>query len=97
MFVYESVPGTTVLNLMLKEDGMEFSVEGPEDSQITVEMEADTEYEVFVGENPETNAETTDASEFSDEYIIDGIINETMMDDYTLYQYLTDADTNIYY
>ena len=51
MFVYESVPGTTVLNLTLKENGMEFSVEGPEDAQITVEMEADTEYEVFVGEN----------------------------------------------
>ena len=51
MFVYESVPGTTVLNLSLKENGMEFSVEGPEDAQITVEMEADTEYEVFVGEN----------------------------------------------
>ena len=27
MFVYESVPGTTVLNLTLKENGMEFSVE----------------------------------------------------------------------
>ena len=51
MFVYESVPGTAVLNLTLKENGMEFSVEGPEDAQITVEMEADTEYEVFVGEN----------------------------------------------
>lgn len=48
MFVYESVPGTTVKGLVQKEDGMEFSVEGPEDAQITVEMEEDTEYEIFV-------------------------------------------------
>ena len=51
---------------------------------------------VFVGESPKTDAETTDVSEFADEYI-DGIINETMMDDYTLYQYLTDANSKIYY
>ena len=33
----------------LKQDGssMEFEVEGAEDAQITVEMEADTEYEYF--------------------------------------------------
>ncbi|MGI6007053.1 MAG: endosialidase [Ruminococcus sp.] len=52
MFVYESVPGTTVNNLLLQENGMEFSVEGAEDAQITVEMEADTEYEVFIDEKP---------------------------------------------
>ena len=51
---------------------------------------------VFVGESPKTDAETTDVSELADEYI-DGIINETMMDDYTLYQYLTDANSKIYY
>lgn len=27
---------------------MDFHVEGPEDAQITVEMEPDTEYEVFI-------------------------------------------------
>ncbi|MDO4602764.1 MAG: endosialidase, partial [Eubacteriales bacterium] len=34
----------------LKQDGskMEFAVEGAEDAQITVELEADTEYEVFI-------------------------------------------------
>ncbi|MGI6012146.1 MAG: endosialidase [Ruminococcus sp.] len=52
IFVYESVPGTTVNSLMLQETGMEFSVEGAEDAQITVEMEADTEYEIFVDEKP---------------------------------------------
>ena len=34
-------------------------------------------------------------SELPDEYI-DPIVNQTMMDDYTLYQYLTDADAEIY-
>lgn len=50
MFVYESVPGTAVFQL--KQDGskMEFTVEGAEDAQITVEMEADTEYEVFIND-----------------------------------------------
>ena len=47
MFVYESVPGTAVFDL--KQDGsiMSFTVEGAEDAQITVEMEAETRYEVF--------------------------------------------------
>ncbi|MCH1982608.1 endosialidase [Ruminococcus sp. OA3] len=48
IFVYESVPGTTVTNLMLQENGMEFFVEGAEDAQITVEMEADTEYGIIL-------------------------------------------------
>lgn len=33
MFVYESVPGTTVTNMTCKEDGISFSVEGKEDAQ----------------------------------------------------------------
>lgn len=48
MFVYESVPGTTVLNLMATENEMIFQVEGPEDAQITLELEDETEYKVFV-------------------------------------------------
>ena len=48
MFVYESVPGTTVTNLNVTEDGMSFSVEGATDAQITVEMEESTSYQVFV-------------------------------------------------
>ena len=48
MFVYESVPGTAVTNMAASENGVEFEVEGPEDAQITVEMEPDTEYEVFI-------------------------------------------------
>lgn len=48
LFVYESVPGTVVTNLDVTAKGMSFEVEGYEDSQITVELAADTEYHVFV-------------------------------------------------
>ncbi|EEX21108.1 hypothetical protein BLAHAN_06211 [Blautia hansenii DSM 20583] len=48
MFVYESVPGTTVLDLEEKEDKMSFAVEGPQDAQITVEMEEDAEYKIVI-------------------------------------------------
>lgn len=49
MFLYESVPGTSVINFSEKEDGVEFEAEGAEDAQITVGLKDDTEYEVWVG------------------------------------------------
>lgn len=49
MFLYESVPGTSVLNFIEKDNGVEFVVEGDEDAQITVGLTDETEYEVFVG------------------------------------------------
>jgi hypothetical protein len=48
MFVYESVPGTTVLDMEIGNNGMVFSVEGNDNTQITVEMEADSEYRVLL-------------------------------------------------
>lgn len=48
MFLYESVPGTSVLHFVENEDGVEFIVEGSEDAQITIGLTDDTEYEVFV-------------------------------------------------
>lgn len=48
LFLYESVPGTSVLNFAEKQDGVEFIVEGDEDAQITIGLNDDTEYEVFV-------------------------------------------------
>lgn len=50
MFLYESVPGTSVLNFKETESGVEFVVEGAEDAQITVGLTDDTEYEVFVSD-----------------------------------------------
>lgn len=49
MFLYESVPGTSVNNLKETGEGMEFQVEGADDVQITLGLKDDTEYEVFVG------------------------------------------------
>lgn len=51
MFVYESVPGTAVNHLRVTDQGMSFEVEGPKDVQITVELEADTEYRTFINGN----------------------------------------------
>lgn len=48
MFVYESVPGTTVLNLDVEENKMSFTVEGPKDAQITVELEEDAQYKLVI-------------------------------------------------
>lgn len=49
MFLYESVPGTSVLSFKETATGVEFVVEADEDVQITVGLMDDTEYEVFVG------------------------------------------------
>jgi len=46
--LYESVPGTTVYNLTVDETGVDFEVEGAEDAQITVELEAGEEYKIFI-------------------------------------------------
>lgn len=48
MFAYESVPGTSVLNFSETTDGISFMAEGLEDAQITLGLEEDTEYEVFI-------------------------------------------------
>lgn len=48
MFLYESVPGTSVLDFVEREDGVEFTVEGDEDAQITIGLTDDRAYEVFV-------------------------------------------------
>lgn len=48
MFVYESVPGTTVHGLKQTANGLEFAVEGGKDAQITVEMEPDTVYMIRI-------------------------------------------------
>lgn len=50
MFAYESVPGTSVNSFVEKEDGVSFLVEGDEDAQITVGLEDETEYEVFIND-----------------------------------------------
>jgi len=52
MFVYESVPGTSVFEFKETAEGIEFRVSGSEDAQITIGLEEDTEYTVTVnGQN----------------------------------------------
>ncbi|MCR4721827.1 MAG: endosialidase [Lachnospiraceae bacterium] len=48
LFVYESVPGTSVFNFSTNGDVTTFGVTGKEDAQITLELEPDKEYEVFI-------------------------------------------------
>ena len=48
MFVYESVPGTSVEHFAESENGVSFTVEGTEDAQITLGLEEDTEYDVKI-------------------------------------------------
>lgn len=47
-FVYESTPGTAVEHLVCNSDGATFSVEGPEDAQITLEFLPETLYDIVV-------------------------------------------------
>ena len=51
MFVYESVPGTAVTNMNATEAGVEFSVEGPEDAEITLGLQEATEYKILVDDS----------------------------------------------
>ena len=47
-FVYESVPGTAVEHLSAKHDGVAVTVSGDKDAQIPIQLENDTDYEVYV-------------------------------------------------
>ena len=48
MFVYESVPGTVVHDFRATDKAVNFVVEGEEDSQITLEVEAEKEYKIHI-------------------------------------------------
>ena len=48
LFVYESVPGTAVTDFKQTENTVASTVEGPEDAQITLELEEETEYEISI-------------------------------------------------
>ena len=48
MFVYESVPGTVVHDFRATDKAVNFVVEGEEDSQITLELEAENESKIHI-------------------------------------------------
>ena len=49
LFVYESVPGSTMENFKATDSEVTFKVSAPEDVQFTLELEPESEYEVFLG------------------------------------------------
>ncbi len=50
MFLYESVPGTSVTHFDEKEDGVSFIVDGDNDAQLTIGLAENTEYQVWIGD-----------------------------------------------
>lgn len=48
ILLYESVPGTTVHNFTMNEKQVTFAVEGENTSQITMELEPEKEYKIYV-------------------------------------------------
>ena len=48
LFLYESVPGTSVSHFQETADGVSFEVEGADDAQLIIGLCDDTQYEVFV-------------------------------------------------
>ena len=57
MFVYESVPGTAVDHFTENDEGVSCRVEGYKTSQVTVQLEEETPYQIF--ENGELTVEIT--------------------------------------
>lgn len=48
MFAYESVPGTKVTDFTANEKELCFTVEGTTDTQIALELEAETEFKLYI-------------------------------------------------
>lgn len=48
MFLYESVPGTTVHEFAESAEGVSFLAEGAHSTQVTIGLKEDTDYEVFL-------------------------------------------------
>ncbi len=48
LFTYESVPGSAVFNFMEKENGVSFLVESSEDIQITLELDPEATYGIYL-------------------------------------------------
>lgn len=50
MFVYESVPGSTVEHFKATAEGVSFEVSAAGDVQFTLELEPDSDYQVIIGD-----------------------------------------------
>ena len=65
MFVYEYVPGTAAEHFRVTDEGVEFTVEGSKDAQITVQLENDTDYEIYVNDSAVGNMMTNMSGKLS--------------------------------
>ena len=65
MFVYESVPGTAAEHFRVTDEGVEFTVEGSKDAQITVQLENDTDYDIYVNDSAVGNMMTNMSGKLS--------------------------------
>lgn len=63
--VYESLPGTAVHNFKVTDSGVSFQVEGIESSQITLELEPETEYKYIVNDVTVGNVKSTVSGKLS--------------------------------
>ena len=63
--VYESLPGTAVHNFSVTDHGVSFEVEGEESSQITLELEPETEYKLVVNDMTVSNIKSTVSGKIS--------------------------------
>ena len=50
MFLYESVPGTSVTHFDETEDGVSFVVDGDSDAQLTIGLAENEDYQVWIGD-----------------------------------------------
>ena len=73
LFLYESVPGTSVLNFSESDKELSFSVEGDQDAQITIGLEVESEYEVFIGKSSVGNMKTNLAGKLNVSVELEGV------------------------
>ena len=65
MFVYESVPGTAAEHFRVTDEDVEFTVEGSKYAQITVQLENDTDYQIYVNDSAVGNMMTNMSGKLS--------------------------------
>jgi hypothetical protein len=72
MFVFESEPGTAVRNFRVTNEGASFSVTGKEYAEITLGMEEDTEYGIFIDDVSVGNIRTNMSGKLTFSTELDG-------------------------
>ena len=63
--LFESIPGTSVNKFILSEKQCAFTIEGFENTQITIELEPDTEYKLIIDGTDVGRSKSNRSSKFS--------------------------------